>query len=359
MPELAGILRDQRDNLPVSLTPEQQHAVRDIIVCRTPDMERGALYLCVDCGASHFSWQSCGNRHCPKCGNDKITRWLNKRQEEILPIDYYMVTFTLPNELHSLCQRHPKEVYDAFFRESASSLKELAMNKRFVGGKIGMIGTLQTWRRDGEFHPHIHFLVPGGGLSPDGEYWLFPKNHKFLVAEKPLAKLFKNRFKAALDNLKLVGQVHPDAWRKNWVADCENVGGGMSSFKYLGPYMQRVFISNNRIEKYDGENVTFRYEESKSRRTASRTMNALAFIMMFLKHVLPAGFQKTRYYGFLGNAEKKKICQIRSIILISRGQPPIETEIFIATPLKCKKCGGPMKLTQSRERSPPPGAIII
>lgn len=359
MPELAEILRDWREYLPVSSTTEQQHAVRDIIACRTSAMEYGALYSCSDCGTRHFGWQSCGNRHCPKCGNDKVTKWLNKRQEDILPVDYYMVTFTLPHELHDVCQHHPEKVYDTFFRESSSALKELSANKRFIGGQIGMIGTLQTWRRDGEYHVHIHYIVPGGGLSFDGEYWLFPKNHKFLVAEKPLAKLFKGKFKAALTDLELSGEIPPEVWRKTWVADCENVGSGMSSFKYLGPYMQRIFISNNRIEKYDGENVTFRYENSQSKQTVRRIMSALTFIMMFLKHVLPSGFQKTRYYGILGSAGKKNIGEIRNIILISRGQPPSKPEVFVSKPLRCKKCGGPMKLLRIRERAPPPEAIII
>jgi predicted Zn-ribbon and HTH transcriptional regulator len=270
-----------------------------------------------------------------------------------------MATFTLPNELHGVCRDYPREVYGAFFRASAAALKELALDKRFLGGKIGMLCTLQTWRRDGGFHPHIHCLCPGGGLSKDGKYWIYPKNKKFLIAAKPLAKLFKGKFKTELANLKLLDKTQEEVWKKNWVVDCKNVGDGMASFKYLGTYMQRVFISNDRIEKYDGKDVTFRYKESKSGKTTRRTMPALAFMMMFLQHVLPSGFQKTRYYGLLGNANKKTVQELRLMILTTRNQAPQEAEAFIIKPMRCRKCGAEMSLLRVNERGPPDGAIIL
>jgi predicted Zn-ribbon and HTH transcriptional regulator len=358
MPELADIFRDWHEKLNGTLSDEQQHAVRDIIACRTPEMERGTLYRCPQCGTEHFIWQSCGNRNCPKCGNDKITKWLAMRRKELLPVDYYMVTFTLPRELHALCRRYPREVYSAFFRASSSALKELALDKRFLGGKIGMLSTLQTWRRDGEFHPHIHCLCPGGGLSKDAKYWVYPKNKNFLVAEKPLASLFKGKFKAELSTMKLLEDTPEKTWRKNWVVDCKCVGNGMSSFKYLGTYMQRVFISNDRIKKYDGENVTFRYKDSKSGQMR-RTMHALTFMLMFLQHVLPSGFQKIRYYGLLGNANKKTVQELRNMILTTRNQPPQEQEEFVIKPIRCKKCGAEMVPQNVNERGPPDGAIIL
>lgn len=359
MPELADIFRDRHGDIKARLNDEQFHAVQNIIACRTPAMERGAVYCCTGCGSPHFAWQSCGNRNCPKCGNDKITKWLAKRREELLPVDYFMVTFTLPFELHAACRKRPREVYGAFFNASSDALKEIALDKRFLGAKIGMLGTLQTWRRDGEFHPHIHYLCPGGGLSQGGKYWIYPKNKKFLVAEKALAVLFKGKFKAELADLKLQDEIPEKTWRKNWVVDCENVGNGMSSFKYLGTYMQRVFISNDRIEKYDGENVTFRYKESKSGHTARRTMQAVSFMLMFLMHVLPSGFQKTRYYGLLGNANKKTITELRLLILCSRNQAPQEKEVFTVKKLRCRKCGCVLSLAQPNARGPPPGAIVL
>jgi predicted Zn-ribbon and HTH transcriptional regulator len=359
MPELADIFRDWHEKLNGTLSDEQQHAARDIIACRTPGMERGTVYSCPNCGTKHFTWQSCGNRNCPKCGNDKITKWLAKRQEELLPVDYYMTTFTLPNELHAVCKSYPREVYGAFFKTSSEAFKELTMDKRFLGAKIGMTGTLQTWQRNGDCHPHIHYLGPGGGLSKDGQYWVYPKKRDFLVATKPLAALFKGKFKAEMTALGLLGKISKQAWEKSWIVDCKNVGNGMSSFKYIGTYMQRVFISNSRIEKYDGENVTFRYKESKSGNTLRRTLSALEFMMMFLQHVLPSGFQKTRYYGLLGNANKKTLQELRLAICISRNQPPPQAETFITKPVRCKKCGAEMVLTEIKARAPPIGAIVL
>ena len=358
MPELADIFRGRHENLDRLLNGEQRHAVRDIIACRTPEMGRGALYCCPDCGTEHFIWRSCGNRNCPKCGNDKVTKWLALRQAELLPVDYYLVTFTLPGELHALCRNHPREVYGAFFKSSSEALKELAMDKRFLGAKIGALGTLQTWRRDGGFHPHIHYLCPGGGLSANGKYWVYPKNKKFLIAEKPLAKLFKGKFKSELAGMELEQAVPASAWEKTWVADCLNAGNGMTSFKYLAPYMQRGFIGNDRIEAYDGENVTFRYKKSDGQ-TVRKTMLALAFMLLFLQHVLPSGFQKTRYYGLLGNANKQTVRELAIMILTSRDQPPPEPESFNHKPLRCNKCGAVMLLSEVNARAPPPGVVVI
>jgi putative transposase/transposase-like zinc-binding protein len=354
VPELAVILRDWRACLPwSSLTKEQYRAIHDICACRTPEMERGALYSCPGCGNRHFAWQSCGNRNCPKCGNDKVTKWLAKRQNEILPVDHYMITLTLPFELRALCRLSPREVYGAFFAAASAAIKELAADKRFLGAKVGMIGTLQTWRRDGEFHPHIHFLVPGGGLSKDGKNWVWPRNSEFLIHSKPLMKLFKGKFKARLNELGLLGRVPQNAWSKPWVGDCKKVGNGMSSFKYIGAYTQRVFISNNRIERYDGENVTFRYADSKSGESVRRAMPALDFIFMFLRHVLPSGFQKTRYYGIWGSAHKETLRDIRMTILTSRGQAPPEPEVFKPPAIKCGKCETEMELMFTSARGPP------
>ena len=361
MPELAEIFRDWHEKPAgnLILTDEQHHAIRDIIACRTPEIGHGTVYSCTGCGAEYFTWQSCGNRNCPKCGNDKITKWLAKRQAELLPVDYYMVTFTLPDEMHYICRKFPREVYGAFFKASSNALKDLARDKRFLGAEIGAMGTLHTWQRNGDLHPNIHYLCPGGGLSKDRKYWVYPKNHDFFVAEKPLAALFKGKFKTEISKLELLGSVPERAWGKKWVVDCINTGNGMTSFKYLAPYMQRVFIGNDRIEKYDGENVSFRYKESSTGNIVRRTLHALEFMMLFLQHVLPSGFQKTRYYGLLGSANKETRQELRISICISRNQAPAETEIFTVKPMKCKKCGNEIAISQINERAPPWGAIVL
>ena len=359
MPEIAAIFRDWRElflNQYVhQLKWEHRRAIDDINTCRTPEMGYGILSACPSCGKRHFSWQSCGNRNCPKCGHEKVTRWLAERQREILPVDYFMITFPLPAELRTLCRREPAKVYNIFFKTASAALKDLTLDKRFLGGKIGMIGTLHTWRRDGELHPHIHFLVPGGGLSGNGQYWLYPKKRGFLVAAKPLAKLFRHKFRIELKEQRLIENAPSNVWRKNWVVDIKNVGNGMSSFKYLAPYMQRGFIGNDRIEKYDGRSVTFRYKDGETGKTKRRTMIAMEFMMLFLRHVLPSGFQKTRYYGILGSAHKKTLAEIRLLILTSRGQPAstARLEIFTVKPHLCSQCGTVLKVINYHARPPP------
>jgi hypothetical protein len=358
VPETAEVFRNWRErfiqDFGASLTKTQRKALADICACRTSAIGSGLLYSCPECGSTHFAWRSCGNRNCPKCGNEKVTAWLEARSRDLLPVDYFMMTFTLPSELRALCRRCPGKVYDAFFKAASDAIKDLALDRRFLGGKAGMLGTLQTWRRDGEFHPHIHFLVPGGGISQDGKYWLFPKCREMLLAPVPLAKLFKGKFKAALKALGLLDSIPPEAWRKKWKADCKNVGDGMSSFKYLAPYMQRVFISDNRIELYDGENVTFLYKDSHTGQVKRRTLHAMEFMKLFLQHVLPSGFQKTRHYGILASACKKEIAWIKELILASGGRtPPPETEDFTPKPFLCSKCGTAMRLEDPRARGPP------
>jgi hypothetical protein len=359
MPEIGDIFRDKAECFLTeygrSLTSAQRRSVHDITDCRTPAMEYGIRSFCPNCGETYFSWQSCGNRNCPKCGHEKVTRWLAKRQMEILPVNYFMVTFSLPAQLRPLCRREPEKVYNAFFKTAAEALKELAMDKRFVGGRIGMMGTLQTWRRDGEFHPHLHFLVPGGGLSPDGKYWLYAKNQDFLVAEKPLAIMFRRKFRAELGAMRLTKNIPLAVWRMNWVVDVENVGNGMSSFKYLAPYMQRGFLGNDRIEAYDGKSVTFRYKDGQTKEIKHRTLLVMQFMMLYIQHVLPSGFQKTRYYGLLGSANKKTIAELRLLILTSRMQPPSknEQEMFIVPPHCCVRCGTILEVSDYRARPPP------
>lgn len=326
------------------LSSVQRKAIKDIAACRTPAMNRGGVYRCEDCGEAHFSWNSCGNRHCPKCGNDKISEWLEKNRKKLLPVDYYMATFTLPAEMKRTVFRNQKAAYEALFKCSSEALKEIAFDKRFLGAKIGMLGTLQTWRRDGGYHPHIHYLIPGGGISADGKRWTYPKNRNFLIATKPLAALFKGKFKAQMKKLGLYENIPDPAWKKEWVIDCRNVGNAMSSFKYLAPYIQRVFISNKRIEKCEDGNLSFRYVKSDTKQTMRKTTPVMTFIAMFLMHVLPKGFMKTRYYGFLGSASANKLKAVRMTLLTSRSQAPPEENIPVFETQKCHKCGGKIVL---------------
>ena len=316
-------------------------------------MGRGTVYVCHDCGQKHFIWLSCGNRNCPKCGNDKVTEYLQKQQQNILPVNYFMITLTLPHELHSVCRKHPKKVFNIFFDCAQQAIKELALNKKHLGGHVGIIATLQTWRRDGEYHPHIHCLVPGGGISTDKKYWLYPKKRDFLIPAKPLSILLRGKMRTKLQESHLSAEIPPEVWKKHWVTDCRNVENGMTSFKYLAPYMQRGFIGNNRIVQYDGKNVTFKYTDSVTKQTRLRIVSAEEFMNLYLQHVLPHGFQKTRYYGFLGAANRQTVQELRKLILCSRYSKLPEPEIFVIPKVLCPHCGHEMKFSYISSRGPP------
>jgi len=373
MLEVATIFRDCSEKLKSQhawrLEPVHYRAIDDITKCRTPEIGSGLVWACPNCEESYFVYRSCGNRNCPKCGREKVTSWLKRRQDDILPINYYMATFSLPAEFRPLCRRYPTEMYNLFFKTASIALKKVALNPRFLGGTIGMIATLQTWRRDGEFHPHLHILIPGGAISTDGKQWLYPRNRKFLMPAKSVGKKFREEFQTGFKKIDFASvdagvgldgtSVPAEVWKKNFVVDIRKTGNGMSTFKYVAPYMQRGFINNGRLKKYDGRNVTFEYKESKTRQIKYKTLSALTFMILYLKHVLPSGFQKTRYYGLEAAVHQQKRKGIRLLILLSRQQEPPEKEDFTVKPVLCPKCKTPMQMVIGYCIRPPPGVKAL
>lgn len=311
MIEIAGIFREhyqayfQRHNAP----PEVLRAVSDIIKCCTPEMGRSILCVCLECGHREIRYQSCGNRNCPKCGHHKIAEWVAGRLKEKLPVDYFMVTFTLPHEFNIVFQRNPEEAVKIFFRAVSAALLELGMSR--LHGLIGFMMVFQSWCRNGDFHPHVHVLIPGGALSPDGQSWLFPKQRDFLLHWRPLSKSFRKKFNDMIQVLPGAGLVRRAAFFKKYVVNIKNVGDGVNSFNYLAAYTQRGFLANDRIVAYDGENVTFTYRENTEDGSPpvmrKRTLPAVEFMHLYMQHVLPKGVQRIRYGGIWGTAARKKL----------------------------------------------------
>jgi hypothetical protein len=267
----------------------------------------------------------------------------------LLPTPYFMVTFTLPQELRALARRNQKLIYNLLFRTSAAALQQLAQDPRFVGGQIGMIGVLQTWTRDMRHHPHVHYLVPGGGLSPDGQQWRSCKRKDFLVHVRPLSKLFRAKFRDELKKTGLFDQVAPQVWDKKWVVHCKAVGRGEHALKYLAAYIFQVAISNKRIVKVDKGQVTFRYKDSHSRKFSYCTLPAEKFIQRFLQHVLPKGFIKVRYYGLFSPSYRPWLHQLRLLLTPpapnAEPQPaPLSAPPRPEPPCACPTCGRPMRL---------------
>lgn len=336
----------------------QLKALEAIAGCRSEAMG-GHVYNCDECGEVRYSYHSCKNRHCPRCQNEAGQVWLARQQAMLLPVPYFMVTFTLPEGVRGLARRKQRQVYNLLFRASAAALQALAGEPRFIGGQIGFMGVLQTWTRDLQYHPHVHYLVPGGGLSVDGQTWL-PARRKFLVHVAPLSRLFRAKFRAGLKKLNWLARVPRRVWRQDWVAHCEGVGNGEAALKYLAPYVFRVAISNNRLLKLENDRVTFRYRESGTGHWKTRTLPAEEFIRRFLQHVLPKGFQKVRYYGLFAPGQRHRLAQAQRLLGgDSLPGPAVEDppadESSTANPpvIRCPGCGKPMRLV--RVLRPHPG----
>jgi hypothetical protein len=305
------------------LLPSHDAALRAIASCRTPALG-GHVYSCATCGIVRYSYHSCRNRHCPTCQHDAAQAWLNAQQELLLGVPYYLVTFTLPSELRPLARSQQRQIYSLFFRASAAALQQLAADPRFVGGRIGMLGVLQTWTRDLRYHPHIHYLVPAIGLGPDGR-WVRPASPKLLVHVVPLAQLVRAKMQAALRQLPSAANIPPAVWSQRWVVDCRQVASGAAALKYLAPYVFRVALSNNRIVRLTEERLTFRYIDGATHQPKLCTLPVLTFLHRFLQHVLPRGFVKVRSFGLFRPRYRKLLAQLKAELALAAGRVPQAT----------------------------------
>ncbi|MFQ6115784.1 MAG: transposase, partial [bacterium] len=259
------------------MLPSHIRAMEDIINCRTQRMG-GQLYQCENpsCREYVYSYHSCSNRSCPKCGQDRTEQWLKKQQKLLIPSHYFLVTFTFPAEFHPISRCNQKLIYDLLFKTSAAALQKLAKDPRFIGGKIGMMGGLHTWTRDMRYHPHVHYIVPGGALCSDNTQWLH-STEDFLVPVEALSSIFRAKFRDSLKKTVLFGQVPRHVWQKDWVVHCKPVQDGTKALKYLAPYIYRVAITNNRILSAENGVVVFRYKDSETAQWNLASVPAMEF----------------------------------------------------------------------------------
>jgi hypothetical protein len=313
VPELADIFRAYgpayRAKFSGKMPPQHLRVMRAIERCRTPALG-GHVYACPDCGETQYLYHSCRNRHCPKCQHENAQRWLEAQYQLQLPVPYFMLTFTLPSQLRPFARSHQKLVYDALFCASAEAAQQLARDPRFVGGTLGLVGVLHTWARDLSYHPHVHYLVPAGGLAENGHTWL-PARKNFLLPVKALSKLFRAKSRDALRKTDDFASIPASVWEQEWVVHCKPVGDGRTALKYLAPYIFRVALSNRRILKGENDQVTFRYT-TNSGQTKFCTLPVEKFIHRFLQHVLPKSFVKVRYYGLFSPAYRQKLEPLRA-----------------------------------------------
>lgn len=333
------------------LIPEEQRAaVRAILRCRTPALG-GQLYRC-ECGRAHFAYHSCNHRACPRCGRDDAAAWLEAQRARLLPVPYFLVTLTVPELLREIIRAAMKLWYGALLKAGAGALGDLAAQPKHLGAELGLTALLQTWTRDLRYHPHVHLLVPGGGLSANGLRWVRVKDAQFFLPQDKLAARFKGRLKAWLqaNEPELFKQVPAQVWWVKWVADIQAVGSGEAALKYLANYLCRPPLHESQIETWDAQAVTFRYRDNGG--SVKRcTVSGQEFVRRFLQHVPPRGFQRVRHYGWLGGAARTKWERI--LALLDWRPPPPQLSTQNSPPPRCPCCGQVMQLIGSVARKPP------
>lgn len=323
------------------MLPSHSRAMRDISACRTPALG-GEVYYCNHCKDYRYSYHSCKNRHCPKCGNEQATIWLKQQLERLLSVTHFLVTFTLPQELREIARSNQKVVYSILMSCAAEALQKLAWDEKWVGGRLGIVAVLQTWTRDLRYHPHVHMIVTGGGLCKDGTKFL-RSSPNFLVPTGALQKIFRAKVRDSIKQQLPKASICSKVWTKRWVVDIRAVGSGESAIRYLAPYIFRVALSNKKILSAKEGMVTFQYEDGKTGKLRKQTLPAEHFISRFLQHVLPLRFRKVRYYGLFCPQRKKLLKIARSLLppvpetALESTQPPSQPEN------RCPKCNFPLE----------------
>jgi Putative transposase/Transposase zinc-binding domain len=316
-----------------ALTPEQRRALDDLMACRTAALG-GHVLGCPECGHQQISYNSCGNRHCPKCYGTAAARWTEAQAADLLEVPYFHVVFTLPGALDPIALANPREVYGLLMRAAAETLIELAADPKHLGAEVGVLAVLHTWGQNLELHPHVHCVVPGGGLSPDGTRWIGCRPGFFLPV-RVLSRVFRGKFLAGLrtafaaGRVRLPGEPDPlaereeferlvsEAARTDWVVYAkEPFGGPEVVLKYLARYTHRAAISNDRLLGLEGDEVHFRWKDYAQRcRWRTMALSAVEFVRRLVMHVLPSGFVRIRHYGLLANRHRReKLARCRELL---------------------------------------------
>jgi len=373
--ELADLVRQFAGEVP-HLCAEARRVLQDIARCRTAALG-GHVHKCDQCDHRENSYNSCRNRHCPKCGSLAQARWLEARQADLLPVQYFHVVFTVPDVLHPLFRANPTVSYNLLFAAVAETVKEVALNPEHLGAQVGLTAVLHTWTQKLLYHPHLHCLVPGGGLSADGTRWV-PCKPRFFLPVRVLSLVFRgkllDKLERAIDRgeLTVATDDNPrlsleEAARKKWVVYSKAPFAGPEQvLRYLGRYTHRIALSNDRLLSLDGRVVRFRWRDRADGNKAKvLTLDAVAFLQRFLLHLLPKGFVRIRHYGLLANAVRQKsVARCRELLAVdddARGRSVVEQETWQELLLRltgvdvtrCPKCGtGHLRATERIPEAP-------
>jgi len=369
--ELATLLREQWPRIETSdrLSNHHKRMLKALAQCRTAALG-GHLDACSDCGLVRISYNSCRNRHCPKCQGAQRQQWIADREEELLPLPYFHLVFTLPEALNPMALKHPRLIYGLLFQVAWQTIQAFARDHKHLGAQTAMVAILHTWGQNLSLHPHLHCIVPGGGLTPSGKWKMTGNKGKFLFPVKAMSKVFRAKFAQALR--KAAAQKHipiPDSlfkafFARKWVIYAKRpFGGPKQVLEYLGRYTHKVAISNHRITDLDQHTISFSYKDYRQAgKKRIMTLDKQAFILRFARHILPPGFVRIRHYGFLASKTKRKALPLARKALRQIKTTPIDSTACQRPqppsfdPLLCPCCGKKTMITQRvflPQRAPP------
>jgi hypothetical protein len=364
--EVADIFRTRGNDFidQHSFSIQQLKAIRAITRCRTAELG-GHVDVCPQCGGDPaISYNSCRNRHCNKCQSQARERWIEARKQELLNTCYFHVVFTLPHELQALVLQNQAELYNLLFRTVAETLREVARNPKHLGAEIGFFSILHTWGQNLLFHPHLHCVIPGGGIASDKTRWIHPQ-YPFFLPVKVLSKVFRGKFVAALRRLhkksltcsgsikhlaelKYFSAFLRTLFRKDWVVYAKPAFGGPDQVvRYLGRYTHRVAISNHRLISFDGQAVTFRWRDyACGNKQKLMTVSAEEFMRRFLLHILPKGFVRIRHFGVLANFRRSELIDLCRKLLEMTPLDRSPTTVSSSLSWLCARCRTPLILIE-------------
>lgn len=349
--EVADVFRFLGDGVEdIGLNVHQLKTLRAIKICRTNELG-GHVDACSNCGLIQISYNSCRNRHCPKCQGHKREEWIQKREQELLPVPYFHVVFTLPSELNKLCMHKPKSLYDALFESVWQTINQFGKTKNV---KLGMINILHTWGQNLSLHPHLHCIIPGGGINRNGLFEKIRGNGKYLFPVKALSKVFRAKMIASLRKRNIEDKLLFDVlFKKNWVVYAKRPFGSPSSvIEYLGRYTHKVAIGNSRIKEVNKETVTFLYKDYKQDgKQKEMTLSLAEFTRRFAQHILPHRFVRIRHYGILSSTwKRKKLKELQQQLCAFIPIQNINTKLHKCT---CCKTGNMLRIETFDKRGPP------
>ena len=362
---LADILRQHwpdyvvRSGGPAKIASAHWRAVEAVLSCGTSRLG-GHVYRCKDCGRDHYGYHSCNHRSCPRCGARDQQVWASRQQARLLPVPYFMITFTVPEAMRGFFLRHDKVAYKTLFAAASEATRDLFGNLRHFGGEPGFVAVLHTWTRQMLYHPHLHLVVPAVALAPGGCDVMRPAHPEYLLPHQPLADRFRNRFLAILRDRHpgLAELIDAEVGRMRWNVNLQQVGSGKTAVRYLAAYVARSAFTERRLDGYDDQGrIRLWWRDSSDGRSKLMKLEPHEFIRRWLLHVLPKGFTRVRHYGFLSAAARKAFKRVRFLLGCGRLHIPDVPLV----PVCCPHCEGPLERLRKIQpvRGPPLSAGLL